>query len=581
MSDLCCKDVSIRINPHFIIDCATEDPLWVSGHTDVNQSAYDGSTGYLLTMRLNAAETETLLAKYSDSNAMIEKASVLQYCRSGLVYHSAEFKFVFASADTIYTFDPATELTNIPTLVTDPIGLVTTDAIKFVYVPFHSKTYGQFQVGGSWYIGEIDLTAGTLNMLGLLSDFWSNMTYSPITDSLYGTTGGNSLKRFSLDTNSETTVAAVAAQDCCWDSDQELLYCFGDVITEFDTATEFATVVNNGTWAYHTSKFPAYCSSIHKFYVVGYNSDSTQKIVYSYDTEDQRVQDVWHQTADESVGYYGVFPVDDTTMFAAIYDIDNPGTDGFRKLCASGFLEPYLYFKFDNDAVPAHSARGIAVEERNGMEVINSNFDTTATIDNVEGIIDNGCQLNSVPAVDTQGWTNTNLVGSLIPIWTNDIWNADFTIRIWVNIPGAAVADVSYNWVGMINSDLKYDMVGGATLTFDWRWKGDAIPSSHAIAAAASPFGWHRVIIWYKKGIQIGIKVDNNASVTTAVAALRAVEFPHFNIGGQVANPQVDEFAIFKGLVLTEAEMLADWNEGRGATWSPETSWEYPDAPEE
>jgi len=577
MSDLCCKDVSIRINPSGIIDCATTDPIWVTGHTDINNAAFSGSSGYLLSIRLNGANTETICSKYDEaSNSMVDKASVLQYCRSGVVYHSAEFKFVFASADTIYTFDPATELTDIPVLVTDPIGLVTTDAVKFIYVPVKSKTYGQFQVAGSWWMGEINLTAGTITMLGLLSTFWSNMTYSPITDCIYGTTGGNSLKKFSLTTNTETTVAAVTADDCCWDTDRDLLVCFGTVITEVDTLTEIATVANNHTWAYTTSKFPVYCSSIHKFYVTGDNSDGSEKIVYSYDTFDQRVQDVWHQTATESIGYYGVFPIDDTTMFAAVYDIDNPGTDGFRKLCATGLLEPYLYFKFDNDAVPSFQPPYQPPEERNGLPVIQSNNNDQATIDNVAGIINDGCQLNSVAGVDTQSWTNTPLVGVLDPIWTNDIWNADFTIRIWLNV-APAVDSVFYNWLGMINCNADYELSGG-NMVVRWRWKPDGFPSYFA-SATTTPFGWHRVIIWYKKGVEIGIKIDNDPSVTTAAPVLRAVEFPHFVIQGHTPNPQVDEFALFKGLILTPAEMLQDWNDGRGATWSPATSWEYPDAP--
>jgi hypothetical protein len=565
MSDLCCKDVSIRINPSGFIDCSTEDPIWVSGHTDINPPAFASASGYLLTIRLNAANTETIFSKYDEaSNSMVDKASVLEYIRSGLVYHAAEFRFVCASAGIIYTFDPATELTNIPTLVTDPIGLVTLDAIKFLYVPAKSKTYGQFQVAGDWWMGEIDLTAGTLTMLGMLSTFWSNMTYSPITDALYGTTFGNSLKKFSLLSNSETTVAAVVADDCGWDTDRDLLVCFGTVITEVDTVTEIATVTNNHTWVYNTSKHPVYCSSIHKFYVTGFNSDSTEKIVYSYDTEDQRVQDVWHQTADEPVGYYGVFPIDDTTMFAAIYDIDNPGTDGFRKLCASGLLEPYLYFKADNDA----SGVGDTVspfEERNQMQVLESNSGATGSIATVEGIIDNAWQLNS-----NNLWFNQNLVGSLDPIWTNNIWNADFTIRLWVNV-NVATPDSDNLLVGMTNCDLKYNLVGGSALTFKWRWKPDALPSYTAIAAAALAFGWHRVIFWYKKGIEIGLKIDNDAAVTVAAPVLRALEFPNISIRSSVENPAVDEFGIYKGLVLTPAEMLADWNDGDGTTWPEPT----------
>jgi hypothetical protein len=123
----------------------------------------------------------------------------------------------------------------------------------------------------------------------------------------------------------------------------------------------------------------------------------------------------------------------------------------------------------------------------------------------------------------------------------------------------------------MTNCDLKYNLVGGAVLTFTWRWKPDGFPSYTAVAAAAIDSGWHRVIFWYKKGVEIGIKIDDDPSVTTAAPVLRALEFPNVSIRSSVENPAVDEFAIYKGLVLTEDEMTTDWNNGDGTTWPEPT----------
>lgn len=149
-------------------------------------------------------------------------------------------------------------------------------------------------------------------------------------------------------------------------------------------------------------------------------------------------------------------------------------------------------------------------------------------------------------------------------------FSTSWTIRLWANVSGddtwlAAALDTPDQfrlmWLNTGNVEFR------ALLSGSW----ETITSPMADSA------WHRVIAWYELGVGLGLKIDNNASATVANTDLIGSGQQRFYVGGPIGygTPPVgfstiDEIGIWKRL-LTDAEMLTDWNSGAGKT--------YPDVP--
>lgn len=637
MSDLCCKEVSLRVNPSGFISCSTEDPIWLEPDTDyvdINEMAYAPLLGVLMALRVSTAAPEeditvTSFDQYDDdTNEMVERASVIDYINSNIVYDDSAFRFVCASPTFVYVYDPVTQLVSNPI----PITFDTcTDAINLIYVNAKSKTYGQFKILGDWWMCEIDLLTNTATQLGLCSNFWFNLTYSPVTDCIYGTTDGNSLKKFSLNTNSETTVAAVAGYGCGWDSDRDLLVCFGTVITEINTATEVATVTNPGTSAlFNPTKTPIYVSSLHKFYIVGRSvydvitldrdnlfpplppitvANFNEWSVYFYDTQTQLVQDTNHD-----VSYTGLVQIDDSALFATIYanhenEVADPevalNTTGFKKLCVHGMIEPWFYFKSDEGGVFEIPDDGTLIEERNGtpeMGWSGSNLAGFPALPINPGKIES-CWDMSV----TDGYVSPTLLSypnpySRYPMRRYyNLGEKDWTLRFWLRLP-----DVTDRWHGPL---LRAFGLGHWNFDFNleeqdpgpppdppinliygsYYWDSDTGSTYDVVHdTGGRSTDWHRIITWYKAGVEFGMKYDDEASQTVPVSTTPLRFDPDLHFTGSLiagggpdsGGHQWDEVCVMKGIAWTEEEMTLDWNDGRGRTWSQETQWEYPDEEE-
>lgn len=82
---------------------------------------------------------------------------------------------------------------------------------------------------------------------------------------------------------------------------------------------------------------------------------------------------------------------------------------------------------------------------------------------------------------------------------------------------------------------------------------------------------WHRIIWWFKAGIESGIQVDTNAAVVTSISD-KLWDLNNGNTqlsleGFFTDHCDVDEIAIWKDYVLTDSDKTFDWNSGAGRTY--------------
>jgi len=152
-----------------------------------------------------------------------------------------------------------------------------------------------------------------------------------------------------------------------------------------------------------------------------------------------------------------------------------------------------------------------------------------------------------------------------------DVGGVDFTVRMWFKMfanngfmfeifsSGTVLFEMQYN---NVSSNMKIDVniSNGPGL-------GDFATASTSPLIPIETTTWHHIIAWHRTGVEIGVRLDNGAPVTTPFTlGLGAVDEMAIWSDGSA-----DELAIWRGTVLTEAEQDADWNEGSGRTWPWET----------
>ena len=206
-----------------------------------------------------------------------------------------------------------------------------------------------------------------------------------------------------------------------------------------------------------------------------------------------------------------------------------------------------------------------ACEDSGGTTLADSvgNLDLTGdAVVSTAGKIANAILTGS--AFTLKSWTN-----GPNPVW--DFTGSSFTVRFWYK-----TALQGQSRVIVENDD-----------QFEWNYDCDGVTMNNmftvffdtapffvdVFAGPVTDTDWHRFIGWYERGVGIGCKLDNNASVTAAHTGELDTASGTFFVGGIPAvftpNP-IDEIAVWKRK-LTESEMLYDWNGGAGRT--------YPDIP--
>lgn len=154
--------------------------------------------------------------------------------------------------------------------------------------------------------------------------------------------------------------------------------------------------------------------------------------------------------------------------------------------------------------------------------------------------------------------------------------NHDFTVRVWVNLGVDGFGDtgdfnILQTRLGIWQLHIQDNGVNPLRIP-TWFVRAASGPSDYEIEGPTIPQGsWTRLIAWHKNGVEIGLKVNNNTSLTApatfgmqtqANTSLMMCRF------GADSNSLLDEVAIWDR-VLTEAEMLQDWNGGAGVTCTP------------
>lgn len=146
-----------------------------------------------------------------------------------------------------------------------------------------------------------------------------------------------------------------------------------------------------------------------------------------------------------------------------------------------------------------------------------------------------------------------------------------FSLRCWIN------PDFGFNFpTGNYNATIVLSQSWGLS------WLG-AIPGIHwevvddlgaSVAVESGPIasGWHRVVCWWEPGVGVGLKIDNGPSLHTASTRTGLLDlgdgpltFPETG-GAPAPGQSLDEVVVWD-IVLTEEDMLFDWNGGAGRTY--------------
>lgn len=208
----------------------------------------------------------------------------------------------------------------------------------------------------------------------------------------------------------------------------------------------------------------------------------------------------------------------------------------------------YAYWKFEQSAIPVLDSTANT----------NLSVSTYGAFTRVAGKIGFGLSLNAVE-LKTAATTRFRFA-------------SDFTIRFWFYDAHVLTAG------SLLNNDPAGDQsfevelnsgVGNNGILFKL-W--DATNTEHDVNPTSGvelSLGWHRVIVYYRHGVQMAAKIDNNATVTLAQAAgIYATAGNALCVNSALSLPGyiIDELAIWNR-VLTPAEMLLDWNSGNGTTY--------------
>jgi hypothetical protein len=266
-----------------------------------------------------------------------------------------------------------------------------------------------------------------------------------------------------------------------------------------------------------------------------------------------------------------VLPVDEVaprilgTSFAVAASATNDAVVSFQLInsgpaspiptVGTNYLHPNAYLRFDET-----NAMDVAVDIVGGQNFTNG----AGVVSSVAGIITNAYQLERPNGDDFLADASAS---------SYDFGTNDFAIRMWLR-PHSTNANDGYflysggsptSWYGWFTNSL-----AGATNRVSWQAVDpSAVTTSLNSTNDLAGDTWHRVILWHKQGVELGLKVDNQPSETMTFTNLMAstgvpLELYVTGTGNRI---DYDEIAVWKGYVPTEGEWSYDWNSGAGRTY--------------
>lgn len=224
-----------------------------------------------------------------------------------------------------------------------------------------------------------------------------------------------------------------------------------------------------------------------------------------------------------------------------------------KELTLSVLPAPAAYYKCDA-LVSSGAGEDKLVDAVGGRDLLHGT-ETFSTI--VPGKVGNcilGCNSNGF---------NNSFVTDVSPFW--DLQGTDFTYVMWFKQSPLLTAyglilgnlDQASFWThNDPELEIYLDLDTGAfTHTF-------AIPDD----------GWHRYVLWYKQNTEIGVKLDNNASIVTPttypISTIPDVDRKIYLSAWRAASifMYFDEIGIWK-TALSESQLSFLWNSGAGRTY--------------
>lgn len=177
-----------------------------------------------------------------------------------------------------------------------------------------------------------------------------------------------------------------------------------------------------------------------------------------------------------------------------------------------------------------------------------------------------------IPGVSVAGKISTALE---LGIANRNFWNAtdahwllgaNFTVRFWYKPQLGWPSNMAI----FLNNDESFQIQRWEDLNFTVQLRVRTTDGyKWATSSPLTTNAWHLVICWFEQGVGLGVKIDNSASVLTAVAYPLEILFPSYlylTMSHFVGNEAIDEIAIWKKK-LSDPEMLYDWNSGNGRTY--------------
>ncbi len=208
-----------------------------------------------------------------------------------------------------------------------------------------------------------------------------------------------------------------------------------------------------------------------------------------------------------------------------------------------GVPAPYAYYKLD-------SSNGIAAID--SISAQNLTF-ASGSPSLVSGIIGNGYDIGHVRMEN----------GAF------DFEAKPFTIRFWFKTNnGAANARPIECFDSILADDacfMRYNPATGMV------WNVFNVSQSPAITGPILTAGTFHHIVGWASNTEIGLAIDGIVIGTTPfsgmIASMNTVKVPFTNPGLAAGVYIIDEISLWKNIVLTEAQIISDYNAGAGKTW--------------
>lgn len=218
---------------------------------------------------------------------------------------------------------------------------------------------------------------------------------------------------------------------------------------------------------------------------------------------------------------------------------------------------PIAYYTMD-------SWDGIAIRDSVASQDLD-NF-TIAAPTVIAGKINNGYELGDVSG------TAPTYFGAY-PMF--NFSGSDWTIRFWFRRTTVA-ASVTIGFLQLQNSDGSAQRFSieendpGSFVDFGLRINGTLVLNTAFNLASNT---WHHIVIWYRNGVQLGIRANDSVQATLASpSALNGASTDSLLLRGASLNfgntsIKLDELVLIRNKYWDSSDITYDYNSGNGRTW--------------